>query len=178
MRELYACCVTHYVGCKSGTVNTGIRICSTVFVTVSYKLKCICNNLGRRHLQHRRTPPLLPPPFPIIRGPPPSPCSGSPPPLRRAIFIHSSSTSSRICIGFTGFSLSDDFCFCIRLPVQRSYPYRPPEPASWLLVWYFRRRVCIIRSRAIDASPASHTKAEIRPRILKSSYLSFEILLS
>ena len=46
MRELYACCVTHYVRCKSGTVNTGIRICSTVFVTVSYKLKCICNNLG------------------------------------------------------------------------------------------------------------------------------------
>mgnify|MGYP006923466358 CR=1 FL=1 len=46
MRELYACGVTHYIGSKSGTVNTGIRICSTVFVTVSYKLKCICNNLG------------------------------------------------------------------------------------------------------------------------------------
>ena len=45
MRKFHFCCVTHYIGSKSGTVNTGIRICSTVFVTVSYKLKCICNNL-------------------------------------------------------------------------------------------------------------------------------------
>ena len=46
MRKFNFCCVTHYIGGKSRTVNTSIRVCSAVFVAVSYELERICNNFG------------------------------------------------------------------------------------------------------------------------------------